>query len=130
MDWNTVFKSAKRKVSAKNLMSATGFFFAGVLWGLQIYNGIILQGENLFSPFCLYDGGDILCNSRINILFFLQQISDRRIRYQKNNFKKLKRNFLFPHILGCHFFIGQYFFSSIIFSWKNIKDIIKDVFYI
>lgn len=51
MDWNTVFQSAKRKVSAKNLMSASGFFFAGILWGLQIYNGIILKGESVFSPF-------------------------------------------------------------------------------
>ena len=75
MDWNTVLKSAKRKVSAKNLMSATGFFFSGILWGLQIYNGIILQGENIFSPFVYIMGAIYFAIFGSTFLFFFSRSS-------------------------------------------------------
>ncbi len=52
MDWISIFQSAKRKVSAKNLLSASGFLLAGALWGIQIANTLSFQkGGNFFSPF-------------------------------------------------------------------------------
>lgn len=50
MDLIAILNANKVKVSAKTLLSASGFLFAGILWGLQIAKNIN-QGGNFISPF-------------------------------------------------------------------------------
>jgi hypothetical protein len=50
MDLIAIANANKVKVSAKTLLSASGFLFAGILWGLQIAKNIN-QGGNFISPF-------------------------------------------------------------------------------
>lgn len=129
MDWNTVFKSAKRKVSAKNLMSATGFFFAGVLWGLQIYNGIILQGENLFSPFVYMMGAIYFAILGSIFFFFFSRSAIDGSDIKKIISKNLKEIF-YSLIFWVVIFLLANIFSPQLFLAGKISRTLSRMFFI
>ena len=82
MDSNAIASANKVKVSAKTLLSASGFLVAGILWGMQIANKIDYQGGNFISPFVYIMGSIYLAIfGTISFAYFNRSPAD------KNSFK-------------------------------------------